>query len=136
MSSRQRTPSRPVRSLAGLLLAVLALVSQLALGAIVLPDEAAAQEQSIAALDAISVLCQSPTPAAPDRAPAHHRCPDCALCPLSVALAMQATVLASGPDLPPPSSQSAIRLALPPPARAPPAQPHTTPLPRGPPVLI
>jgi hypothetical protein len=135
MSSRQRTTQRPVCSLPGLLLAVLALVSQLALGAIVLPDVAEAQEQSVAALDAISVLCQSPTPALPDRAPAHHHCPDCALCPLCVALAMQGVVLASGPEMPPPSCQSVSRVALPPPARAPPAQPHTTPLPRGPPVL-
>ncbi len=121
--------------LPGLLVAVLAIASQLALGTIVLPDEAAAREQSVAALDALSILCNAAAPAAPDQ-PVHHRHnPDCAVCPLSVALAMPAAVLGSAPEVPAPSSQSAARATLLPPARGPPAQPHRTPPSQGPPLL-
>ncbi len=136
MSARKLTNSRRSGGLPGLLLAVLALVSQLALGSIVLPDDASAQERSVAALEALSVLCDSSVPTSPDQAPTHHRhSPDCAICPLSVALAMPAVVLASGPELPPRSSRLATRASLPPPARAPPGQPRYTPPSRGPPVL-
>jgi hypothetical protein len=123
--------------LPGLLVALLAIASQLALGAIVLPDEASAREQSVAALDALTIFCSSATPTAPDDAPKHHHrhAQDCAICPLAVALAMPAAVLASAPALPPPSSRAADRAALPPPARGPPAQPRYTPPSRGPPVL-
>ena len=121
----------------GFLVALLAIASQLALGAIVLPDEVSAREQSVAALDALSILCDSATPTKPDDAPKHHhrQNPDCAICPLGVALAMPAAVLVSGPALPPPSSHMADRSAFPPPARGPPAQPRHTPPSRGPPVL-
>ena len=127
--------SRQIRRLGfargpGLLLAILALVSQLALGSLVLPGDAAAEEQ-IAALDALSVLCDASMPVPP----AHHRnAPDPALCPLSLTLALPAMVLAAGPDVPPPRSRLAGRTILPPPARGPPTQPRFTALPRGPPV--
>ncbi len=134
MSSRQTAHPRFLGSLPGLLLAVLALFSQLTLGAVILPDEAAAQAQSVAALDALSVICSSTNPSTPAR-PHHRHSPDCAVCPLCTALAMQAVVLVSGPDLPAPSSRLADRATLPPPARAPPAQPRHTPPPRGPPAL-
>ena len=133
MSSRpQRQPWLPGR-LAGLLLAVVALVSQLAFGAIVLPDEAAAQEQSVAALEAVSILCQSPAPGQPP--PPHRHAPDCALCPLSAALDHQAVILGAAPALPRPSRAMAVRATRPPPARAPPSQPRDTAYPRGPPSL-
>ena len=136
MSSRQTTQPRFLGGLPGLLLAVLALVSQLALGSFVLPDEAAAREQSVAALDALSVICNSTNPASPTPTKPHHRHgPDCAVCPLCIALALQAVVLGSPPDLPAPSSRLADRATLPPPARAPPAQPRLAPPARGPPVL-
>lgn len=136
MFSRRSITPRRRGGLPGLLLAVLALVSQLALGAVVLPDPASAQEQSVAALDALSILCNSASPTAPGEGPRHHRQDrDCVPCPLAVSLALPAAVLASGPELPPPSSQLADSVSLPPPARGPPAQPRQTPPSRGPPVL-
>ncbi len=135
MSSRRRHPWLPANVLS-LLLALLALTSQVALGAVVLPDEAAAREQSVATLDALSIICDSSPATAPDQPPPHHRHnPDCALCPLTTALAMPAVILASGPDLPPPTRRVGDAAALPPPARGPPAQPCHTPPSRGPPIL-
>ncbi len=131
-------PSRPQRlptSIPGLLLAVLALVSQIALGSLVLPDAASAQEQSIAALDALSIICSTGTPATPGDHPAHHHAPDCTLCPLCVTLALPGVILSTAVELPAPSSQSAGRASLPPPARGPPSQARTTPPARGPPAL-
>src|SRR5579875_719411 len=99
------TPSRPVRRVRwlrqrGLLAAVLALVSQLALGALVVPgaDDAGA----LARLDAVSILCSDlPTP--DDGGAAHrHHAADLALCPLTVALDAPAFVLSTGPALPAP----------------------------------
>ncbi len=136
MLFRRLISSRRSGGFSGLLLAVLALVSQIALGAIVVPDEASMGERSVAALDALSILCNSSMPTAPGETPKHHRPNiDCAICPLAVALAMPAVVLASGPELPTPTSQLVNRAALPPPARGPPAQPRQTPPSRGPPVL-
>ena len=135
MASRQTKHLRSLGSLPGLLLAVLALVSQLALGSIAMPDEAAAREQSVAALDSLSIICSATTPVEHAPGQHHHHGMDCAVCPLCAALAMHAVVLGSGPDLPAPSSRLAHRATLPPPARAPPAQPRHAPPPRGPPVL-
>ncbi len=134
MSSRHRPRWLPA-GLPGLLVAVVALASQLALGSVVLPDEAAARDQSVATLDALTILCDAAGPASPGQPPRHQHHPDCALCPLSVALALPAVVLTSEPALPPPSSRLADGAALPPPARGPPAQPRHTPPSRGPPVL-
>ena len=135
MVSRRLIPLRRSGGVPGLLLAVLALVSQIALGMIVLSDKALAREQSVAALDALSVVCDSSAPA-PAQAPRRHQhAPDCALCPLTMALALPAAVLTSAPEVPAPSSQAVARAFLPPPARGPPAQPRPTPPSRGPPVL-
>ena len=136
MSPRHRTDTWLRGRLAGFLLAVVALASQLALGAMVLPDEASAREQSTAALEAMTVLCDSSVPAAPDHGPAHHRhVADSALCPFSAMGSLQAAVLASAPDLPLPVSRLAARAGLPPLARGPPAPSRRAPPPRGPPVL-
>ena len=90
MLSRRRHRWLPA-GFPGLLIALLALVSQVALGAVVLPDEASARDQSAATLDAVSILCDGAAPAPRDRAPAHHRHdPECALCPLCIALATAA----------------------------------------------
>ena len=134
MSSRRRHRWVPA-SLPGVLIALLALCSQLALGAVVLPGEAVARDQSVATLEALSILCNSAAPTAPDQAPHHRHNPDCALCPLCVALAMPAVILTSGPELSPPTGRLADGAALPPPARGPPAPPRNTPPSRGPPVL-
>ena len=117
--------TRTLRSSVGLLLAVLALVSQLALGSVVLSDDAQAAE-----FDAIAVLCQTGAPA-----PVHHQhAPDCAICPLCVALALPGVILTPGPVLPAPSVRGVAVVALPPPARAPPARTLRLAQPRGPPI--
>jgi hypothetical protein len=119
-----------------LLLAILALISQLALGSLVLPDSVSAREQSVAALDALSILCSTGTPAAPGNTPAHHHhAPDCTLCPLCVTLAAPSAILTTVAALPAPSSQAVARAALPPPARGPPSQARPVPPARGPPIL-
>ncbi len=84
-------PSRPL----GLLLAMLAFVSLLALGATVLPDDAQQTE-----LDAVSILCVTSAAALPTQAPhppRHHAAP--VLCPLSLALALPLVLLALLPLL-------------------------------------
>ena len=134
MSSGHQRLLRLTNGLPGLLLAIIALISQLALGSLVLPDSASAQEQSVAALDALSIICSTPIAGAPDNPPAHHRhAPDCTLCPLCSTLAMQGVILTAAPALPAPVSQQTGRAVLPPPARAPPAQPRYAPPARGPP---
>ena len=132
MSVRQIATFRFAGGLPALLLAVLALVSQVALGATVLSDAAAAPDQSISALTALTVLCDSHAPAEPAH---HHRAPDAAMCPLSVALALPAVLPASGPDLPVPQSRVAGFADMPGEARAPPGQTRVAPPPRGPPAL-
>ena len=136
MSARQISTPRSPGGLPGLLLAVLGLVGQLALGAVVLPDEASAREQSISALDALTIVCASGTPVRPGNEPSQHRHgTGCGLCPINLALSMPAAIPSPGPTLPPLQSRLAERAGLPPDARGPPTQPRTIPLPRGPPVL-
>ncbi len=119
--------------LPGLLLAVLALVSQLALGTMVLPDDAAARQQ--AELDVASVLCTG-APAPVRHAPAqHHRVADGALCPLSIALALPSVVPVLPPMLPAPTAGRVLRLATARSARGPPSLLSGIGYPRGPPVL-
>ncbi len=79
------------------LLVVVAVVSQLALGAMVLPDDSPAGE--IAALDAVALLCGHLP--GHDGSPAHrHRTGHPALCPVSIALALPSAIPTSGPALP------------------------------------
>jgi hypothetical protein len=115
-----------------LFLVVLALVSQMAFATVPLSDG----QQAAAEIDALSVLCTATAPA-PGQPPAHHHHGlDCALCPFCAAMATPSAMLAPGTiELPAPPSQGSVRLAWQPPARAPPAYPRRTALPRGPPVL-
>jgi hypothetical protein len=132
----------PLRSPLGLVLAVVALIGQLALGAMVLPD--AAQARQVSALDALSVMCGGVAPAA-HQGPAAHRGPaaprrhhaaEVALCPLSGALAGQAFVVAPEPVVPPPGhgAGSAWRVAHSP--RGPPMRAARAGFARGPPILV
>jgi hypothetical protein len=116
----------------GLLIAAMAIVSQLALGAVVLPDNR--PSDPVAALDALSVLCQTGHPPSDKPAPAH-RAPQSALCPLNVTLAAPATILLPTTTLPTPSATPALRTASPQPARPPRSQADIAAYPRGPPVL-
>ena len=118
----------------GLLAAVLALVSQLALGAVVLPDDAPAGQ--LAELDAVSVLC---TGAAPDQntpTPHQRHAADLTLCPLSIALAAPCCLPEpAAPALPPPPPAIAARSFERPPGRGPPPATARVGEPRAPPVL-
>ena len=124
--------------LPGLLLAVWALASQLAAGSVVLPGDIAAGQRALARLDALSVLCSPPAPGQqhapgqPHRPAPHHH--DLALCPVQ-AVAASGLILTNAPALPLPSFQGPSFAAALPRARAPPAPPHTTALPRGPPAF-
>lgn len=120
----------PIRS--GLLLALLALGCQLAVGATV----PAAAAQAFAPLAGYGVICHAddgtgsaPTPG--------HKSSDCQLCPLCVAFATPAATFADRPSLPLPDAPARMVTAAVRPAPIPP--PATRPLgarPRGPPALI
>lgn len=140
MAPRRIMTSRLAGGLPGLLLAVLAIVSQLAAGAIVLPGRAIARDRvadrAIAALDALTVLCDSSAPAKPGQQPVHHpRPPDCAICPAGADLSPLVAILASVPEVPPPPARPMDGAGAPPQARAPPQPPRLAKLPRGPPHL-
>lgn len=115
-----------------LILAMVALAGQVALGAL-LPAQRTAQD-GLATLAAASVLCQ------PDQTHhngrTHHHAPAKAACPLNQAIA-QAGILLDPPAfvltvplLP------VLRTSFPPPVRAPPAIRIAAAFPRGPPPLI
>ena len=131
--------SRPVRRLRwvldrGLMVALLALVGQLAIGAVVLPDSDTAD--ALNRLDAVSILC-SGLPASDDggAAPHHHHACDLALCPMTLALAAPSVVLTPAPVLPAPKPVSVFPSRERPPGRGPPAASARVGEPRGPPVL-
>ena len=128
MSSR---PTRIGRSPLGLLLAVLALAGQLALGTVVLPEDTEA-----AALGAANILCQTGAPEQPPAAPQHRRAPDGALCPLAAALAMPGAILTPAPLLPLPLTAGVRMAAVTPRPRAPPARPLRISLARAPPTRL
>jgi len=123
---------RPGIGLSGLVFALLALVVQLALGAVVPNVELPL------ALHGAAIICQAPAPDQGKTAPAqHHHVPVSAFCPLVwTALTTPAPLLASaGLLLPAPTQALFHRPGLPPPATAPPAVPFRLAQPRAPPVL-
>ncbi len=129
--------SRRFRHLSGylrFLLAGIALVSQLALGAMVLPDDA--PQGQIAALDAASILCGGNHPSGNgDPASHRHEPTNPALCPISIALALPSVIPTSAPELPL-SSHSVLffRTKERPPGRGPPAATARVGAPRAPPL--
>ncbi len=114
-------------------LATLALVSQLVLGTLLLPDEAATG--AAARLRAVAMLCTG-TARGPD-APARHRHrPDvAATCPAPRALELAAVILMPAVALPSLVVSSGMRLFAVPPARGPPGVPAWALHARGPPHL-
>ncbi|HEY3849016.1 MAG TPA: DUF2946 family protein [Acetobacteraceae bacterium] len=116
----------------GLFLALLALVAQLAFGAVVPRPEVAL------VLDQAGVICHAPAPSDGTTPPAHHHhVPDCQFCPLCVSLATPGIVLPGvGPNPPPPQVAAFRRPGLPPPATAPPVTALLSAQPRGPPALV
>jgi hypothetical protein len=81
----------------GFVVALLAIVSQVAVASVVWPDDAA--RARIAALETVSVVCQGGKPAGPAQAPVH-RPVDPSLCPPAAAFAIPLAVMASGALLP------------------------------------
>ncbi len=127
---RFRRPSRPC----GLLAVLVALVGQLALGAVVLPDES--PRSQLAALDAASIFCQAGSDTGGnDKPPIPHHAADYALCPLSVSLAQSMAIPVPDVLLPVPSQSLAMRSGALPQARAPPSRIVIAAYPRGPPSL-
>jgi len=116
----------------GLFFALLALVAQLAFGAVV-PNV----ELPLALHDA-AIICQAPAPDQGKTPPAqHHHVPAGAFCPLWVSVIAPTPLLAStGPLLPLPTQTLCHRPGLPPPAAAPPAVAFRLAQPRAPPVLV
>ena len=118
----------------GMLLAMLALVSQLALGSLAPVDADADGQRS--ELAAFTVLCQTPLE---DRSsvPAshHHRAPDYAPSPAAAALDLPCLVSVPAPVLPAPSAGTPLRLVSLLSARGPPSHTSHLGFPRGPPVL-
>ncbi len=129
----RRARSSPRR--AGFLVAMIALVSQLALGGLVPPDDDAVSR--LAALDAVSILCSGHQAADPKggQAPHRHHAIDLALCPLAIALAVPDCLLpTSAPLTPARSCGTGDGSREPPPGRGPPAATARVGAPRAPPV--
>ncbi|WP_419729473.1 hypothetical protein [Lichenicola sp.] len=99
------------------LFAVVALVGQLAVSSLVLPDRSDAA--ALSRVDAATVLCMSGTTT--QTPPAHRHHPLHAARPLDLALELPAVILLPGSGLPPPRLPIGGERILLPPARAPPA---------------
>ena len=128
-SARTRLSMPVVRAL----IALVALVSQLALGSLVLPDQASAR--SMAEVRSATVLCKSSPPG--QRLPSHqqrHPTQETA-CLLDGALELPAVILISAVILPPPRLPITGQPIGLPPARAPPSAVRWMQRARGPPTL-
>jgi hypothetical protein len=112
----------------------MALVSQIMLGSLVLPDRAAARP--LAALQTAMILCRSePARTMPSHHRQHHPIHGTA-CLLDVALELPAVILTPAVIMPPPGLPTGSRMIALPPARAPPAAMVWTLRARGPPNLV
>jgi hypothetical protein len=121
-------------SFLGFLTAVIALVGQLALGA-VLPADGPTPQQ-IAALNAVRVLCDGSQPGDPGGRRDHgHRPLAPAICPISVSLTQPSVLPTPAPALPTPSvAVLYARAAERPPGRGPPPPTARVGVPRAPPI--
>jgi hypothetical protein len=115
---------------------VIALVSQLSLGAVLLPD--VLQQQQLAALEAASIFCDGNQTSNHGGKPDHnHRQQAPAICPISITLSLPSVVLAPAPVLPAPPSYVIYARALErPPGRGPPSPTARVGAPRAPPLSI
>ena len=118
------------------LTAVIALVSQLALGAVLLPD--VPSQQQLAAFEAANVFCDGNQTSNHGGKPDHnHRQQPPAICPISITLSLPSIVLAPTPVLPAPSSYVIHARAFErPPGRGPPPATARVGAPRAPPLSI
>ena len=123
-------PFRLPGGLAGLLLVVLALVGQLAAGAMA-PAEPGVDAQ-LSELAAAMGQCRTPQPGEDTR---HHRAPECAPAVASAELAVPGFVVAPSPVLPAPVASGVVRRVAAVSARGPPSRRVRAGYPRGPPVV-
>ena len=114
------------------LLAVLALVCQLAAGAVVRPDPVA--RGVIAGLDPAHIICFAGHGDRPSDSPPAHHSADCALCPLCLTPGAPGALLAQPPALPLRRVLAVLPVWTRPPAHAPPAHVAAAAYPRGPPI--
>jgi hypothetical protein len=116
--------------ISGLLFALFALVTQLALGAVV-PQP----ERALTRMEA-GIICHASGSTDETPAPADHHPLDCLLCPLCISLTAASVLLpAMGPHLPSPQVKEFQPPGLPP-STAPPVLWLAAAQPRGPPSLI
>src|SRR5579864_2942070 len=113
----------------GLLFTLLALMAQLASGAVVQRTEA------IASLANAVTLCHSDNPSGEAPSAPHHPA-DCPICPLCVPLSAPTLALTVQPVLPVPRLVVVARSVVLPPATAPPAIVVSAARPRGPPAIL
>ena len=118
---------------AGLLLAVLALAGQLAVGG--LAPAGGVADQELSELAALTSQCRGMPPAGTGHESRRHRLPDCTPAASTAGLVLPGFLASPGPALPPPSAQRAPRLASAVSARGPPSHRVRVGFPRGPPVL-
>ena len=115
----------------GLILAWLALLSQLVLGTLVLPDTA--PDPGLDRIAALSVICRPGHPP-PDRHPLPHLpSQEHALLALAATVALPGIILTTVAALPAPGVVSIPHAVILPPPRAPPVRFITDGAPRGPP---
>jgi hypothetical protein len=118
----------------GLLAAIVALAGQVALGGVVPP--VSAQQAQLAALSAASIICHASNNSGNDNGKTLPQpVSDWVLCPLDHALAQVGMLLSPSPVILATPVMPALRIALMPPARAPPSHIFSTVYPRGPPTL-
>jgi hypothetical protein len=124
---------RPAWPCIGRLLAMVALISQVAIGA--MPHAGQASLAEIAAVDAVGILC-SGAPPPPHQGDAHHtHRPAPAICPIGVSLGLAIAVLTPAPLPPTPAAAVLWRVARArPPGRGPPPPATRVGAPRAPPL--
>ena len=118
---------RDARQASGLFLALLALVAQLTL--------AAAVPVTTVLLADVTVLCHHDGSSDAPPAPAH-QAPDCLLCFFCHSVMGPAGLVAAAPLLTAPRATWIARVAIPPPATAPPLRIVLAARPRGPPIPV
>ena len=120
--------------LPGFLIALICLVSQIAIGTLVIPDDTSGSQ--LAALTIASIDCHASPASAPGGRSHHpHRQTEPAVCPLRLALELPGVTLLPPVVIPESLTATAARVGLPPPSRGPPPAPVRVGQPRAPPVL-
>lgn len=121
--SQRRIPA------SGLLLALMALVAQLAFGAVV------PRPEIVGAWNGAAAICHA-ADTSDEAPPVPHHPSDCLVCPLCISLAAPAFAPPTGSVLPAPRVVVIARAAILPPATAPPVAVRLAARPRGPPSIL